>query len=153
RHTASDQRIVAGNFFRQSDGGEIDLLDLGSITGSPKLLACAKKCQGLQHLRTCIQKLAMELSQCIRIFNSDFRRELATAAAGTNLFAAGTAVDIPAALQFDEIATVADNTSTHQKIGNAFHINLSVSASELVSGAGAQTGNCLARRRQNKVAD
>src|SRR5262249_27144782 len=129
------KRIVASNFFRQSDGGEIDLLDLASVTGSPKLLACAKKCQGLQHLRTCIEKLAMELSQCIRIFNTNFWRELATAAAGTNLFAAGTAVDISAALQFDEIATVANNTSIPQKFGNAFHIKLSVSTTELVTGA------------------
>ena len=51
----------------------------------------------------------MQLAQRVGLLDRHLGRELAAAAAGADLLAARAAVDVPAALQLDQIAAVADD--------------------------------------------
>ena len=81
----------------------------GAVAGAAQLLARAEKRERLQHLRAGAEKLAVQLAQRVGMLDRDLRRELPAAAAGADLLAARAAVDVAAALQFDQIAAVADD--------------------------------------------
>ena len=120
RHAAGHQGLVAGDFLRQFHRGEVDLLGLRPVAGPVQLLARAEKRQRLQHLRAGVEELAVQFAQRIGMLDGDLGRELAAAAAGADLLAAGAAVDVAAALQFDQIAAVADDRSLLDKFSDRF---------------------------------
>ena len=69
----------------------------------------------------------MQLAQRVGMFDGDFGRKLTAAAAGADLFASGAAVDVSAALEFDQIAAVADDGALLHEFGDRFHRETSVS--------------------------
>ena len=74
----------------------------------------------------------MQLAQRVRIFNRHFRRELAAALAGADLFTARSTVHVTAAFQFDEIAAVAEHDALVKQGSDGFHAMVSVFAAGLV---------------------
>src|SRR6185503_4180784 len=109
RDRACDQRIASGHFPRDANSRGVDGFGLRAVTGSIQFLAGPEKGERLQHLRACIKKLAVQLPQRVGMLDGDFGSELATAFTRSDLFAARAAVHPATALQFDEIAAVAQD--------------------------------------------
>ena len=136
RDAAGHERLVARHFLGQLDGGRVDFFRLSAIAGAAQLFARAKKRQRLQHMRAGVEKLAMQLAERIRMLDGDLRRELAAAAAGADLLAAGAAVHIAAALQLDQVAAIANDEALFETISNGFHGASSVSSAEACGASG-----------------
>src|SRR5262245_53721338 len=121
RNAPGHQRRLPGDLFSKVHGGVIDSFRFRAVTGPIKLFARAKEGECLQNLRSRIEKLAMQFSQSVRVFDGDLRRELPAAFAGPNLFAVGTAVHVATAFQFDEVTPVANHYPFLKPMMNCFH--------------------------------
>jgi hypothetical protein len=125
RDAAGHQGAIARNFLCQANGGLVDLFGLGAVAGAVQFFARAEECQRLENLRTGCQKLAVQLAQRVRLLDGDLRSELAAAAPGADLLAPRAAVDIAAPLEFDQVATVADDRAFVHQFGNRLHPSVS----------------------------
>src|SRR3954468_24801832 len=103
---AGNQSAIANHFFSKFNGGGVDALCIGPITGAAELFASAKEGQRLQNVGASVEELAVKFTQRFGILDGNFRSKLSAATAGADFLATRTAVDIAAAFQFDEITAV-----------------------------------------------
>jgi hypothetical protein len=68
-----------------------------------------------------IEKLPMQLAERVRVLDGHLRRELAAPATRADLLASGPAVDIAAALEFQQISAVADDDAVLEQFRKEFH--------------------------------
>ena len=85
RHAARYERLMAADFLRETDGGEIDRFGLRAVTSAREFFARAKKRQRLEHLRARAKEFAVELLERFGLFDGHFGSELPATLAGADL--------------------------------------------------------------------
>src|ERR1700730_3923316 len=106
RHRPCNQGTASRHFARNAHGGDVDGLGLFSVSGSMQLFPGSEEGECLQHLRSRVEKFAMQLAQGIRMLDGYFGSECSAAFARPDLFASRAAVHPAAALQFNEVSSI-----------------------------------------------
>ena len=83
----------------------------------------------------------MQFAQGVGMLDGYFGRELAAAFASPNFLAAGAAIDVAAAFEFDQIAAVAEDDPFFQERGDGAH-----ASSIVINGCSVAGRRCLVRQ-------